>query len=406
MKPFTKNKIILFLSIFLLANNTFAENNINNIYINILEDKLENISLYEEQLKNSYNYHNNSLNHNLTELETEESELSELSEVYYSDKFIDLKNDLKKGNKDNRILIIKNNNTYFFEENEINNIFDKKFEDFIKSWQESIGFYPTGILDKNTWYSLYNQNYEWQIKAISKSKEELEKLIIKSQEQQEQYFINVNIPNMTLYLYDKNNLSYPILTSKVIIGKINSKTPLEDIKLIGIKYNPDWTPTPNMIRKEVKNGNIKKTWIDKNKLIIKDKQGNILDKDNLENLNINNIGRIYQKPGNNNALGLIKFETDSKQNIYLHDTNHREYFNYNSRVISSGCIRVQNYKELASFIENINIEEIDKKINTKKTFINKTQIIPIYFSYNLINFIDYKQDSEIIIFSPDIYNYL
>src|SRR5690554_6301194 len=107
MKPFTKNKIILFLSIFLLANNTFAENNINtnnnnNIYINILENKLKNISLYEEQLKNSYNYHNNSLNHNLTEVETE---VSELSEVYYSDKFIDLKNDLKKGNKDNRILI-------------------------------------------------------------------------------------------------------------------------------------------------------------------------------------------------------------------------------------------------------------------------------------------------------------
>ena len=52
--------------------------------------------------------------------------------------------------------------------------------------------------------------------------------------------------------------------------------------------------------------------------------------------------RFTQPSGDGNALGVLKFETTSKQNIYLHDTNERILFTHNTRVYSSGCIRVKN----------------------------------------------------------------
>ena len=43
----------------------------------------------------------------------------------------------------------------------------------------------------------------------------------------------------------------------------------------------------------------------------------------------------------------IEFETDNKDNIYLHDTNQRYLFGQNDRSLSLGCVRVQDWPRLA-----------------------------------------------------------
>jgi murein L,D-transpeptidase YcbB/YkuD len=53
---------------------------------------------------------------------------------------------------------------------------------------------------------------------------------------------------------------------------------------------------------------------------------------------------IRQKPGEKNALGLIKFMLPNRHAIYLHDTPARALFAKTQRAFSHGCIRV--YKPL------------------------------------------------------------
>jgi L,D-transpeptidase YcbB len=106
-------------------------------------------------------------------------------------------------------------------------------------------------------------------------------------------------------------------------------------------------------------------------------------------------------------LGYVKFNLPNKWDIYLHDTPHREDFGKKDRAKSSGCIRVQQPKEMAEFIlmelngKRYPIERIDSVITTKKTrYEVLSNKIPVHIVY-LTAFEDSKNAR--IHFIPDIY---
>jgi len=96
-------------------------------------------------------------------------------------------------------------------------------------------------------------------------------------------------------------------------------------------------------------------------------------------------------------LGVLKFETNSPDNIYLHDTNEKHYFGYNTRIYSSGCIRVQEFKDLANWIRDAN--DVNEKLKKKETYYEKVNKTPVYLTYNQVVF--YGSDEPF--FAPDIY---
>jgi len=75
-----------------------------------------------------------------------------------------------------------------------------------------------------------------------------------------------------------------------------------------------------------------------------------------------------QASGDNNALEVMKFNFNNKYSVYLHDTNQRYLFKNSSRALSHGCVRVQEWQELAFFIarnDSVNAVKRDSlKYNT------------------------------------------
>ena len=53
-------------------------------------------------------------------------------------------------------------------------------------------------------------------------------------------------------------------------------------------------------------------------------------------------GQYVQQSGPKNSLGLVKFDMDDKQAIYLHDTPAKALFGMPDRHRSHGCVRVEN----------------------------------------------------------------
>lgn len=202
-------------------------------------------------------------------------------------------------------------------------------------------------------------------------------------------FIVVNIPSYQLIAFENFN---PVLESKVVVGLKNRKTPLETLNVISLKYNPTWTPTVNMIKKHIKrNGKINIDFLKKHGLKAYKDGEEILYEDLINEENYH-----YSQPsGIDNALGVIKFETDSKKNIYLHDTNQPNLFNKKERAFSSGCVRVQNYLDLASWLSDSSKEKIEKNINKNKTYYQKVKKTPVFFTYfqTLVN-----KNNELVIF--------
>lgn len=275
-------------------------------------------------------------------------------------------------------------------------VFDKKTLKYVQEFQEENGFNVTNTLDYNTWFALFEQSDDWKKYTIESSEKIWQDVLEKQKEENSKKFVVVNIPTMTLTAYDwDGENATEALISKVVVGKPTTQTPLKEFHILSIKYNPTWTPTEGILKRGAyKNGKLDYKWIEHHRLEILDTHNHIVPPDQI---NPEEKYHFQQPAGNQNALGILKFETNSPDNIYLHDTNEKYYFGYNTRTYSSGCIRVQNFKELANWIRNKN--DVDEKLKRKDTYYEKVEKTPVYITYSQVIF--YGNNP---LFAPDIYS--
>jgi murein L,D-transpeptidase YcbB/YkuD len=87
---------------------------------------------------------------------------------------------------------------------------------------------------------------------------------------------------------------------------------------------------------------------------IVDGEGKVVDEDPAreevkDKLQSGQLG-IRQRPGPENALGLVKFDFPNQFDIYLHGTPATELFSKSRRDFSHGCIRVEDPVSLVQWI--------------------------------------------------------
>lgn len=278
-------------------------------------------------------------------------------------------------------------------------IYDDQLFSLVSKEQESGNLTPSGIIDSNTWLKSYGLNKSEAINLAQKSIENYNLILQKSSNISSDKFIVVNIPSQRLFLYDKSSGKPELLmTSKVIVGRKSTQTPIEDFNVISLKYSPTWTPTSNMLKRNVYKGkNINVGWLKSHHLKVIDENGVEYD---YENISEAKNPKFIQELGEFNALGNLKFETSSNQDIYLHDTNERHLFSKNIRTYSSGCIRVQDYKDLASSISGKSLDHINKQISKRETFHESIkQKIPVYVDYSQL----VVENGKLLAY-PDVYN--
>jgi hypothetical protein len=153
-------------------------------------------------------------------------------------------------------------------------------------------------------------------------------------------FILVNIPSYELIAFQDGA---PVLRSKVVVGTPGTSTPELMSNMYAIKYNPDWTPTPSIVRNEAS---------------------------------------VYIPSGPRSPLGRIKLELDNDQSIYLHDTPQKSYFGREKRALSHGCVRVEQVRQLAAWADGVSVDEIDRKIRTGRMYSERLpEEIPVYIGY-------------------------
>ena len=190
------------------------------------------------------------------------------------------------------------------------------------------------------------------------------------------------------------------ISTRLIVGRPSRPTPVGMMNVVALKFNPDWTPPPTILKQDIypnlaKGGD----WIRAHGLVLLDKAGAEVDWEGLTPEEIRQAGyRFVQRPGDAAALGRLKFETDSPQNIYLHDTNERPLFARAMRAQSSGCIRVERWREMAAWVSESDLTAIDRKVATRKTFFEATAKVPVFVIYQLADLHDGR-----VVFYPDIY---
>ena len=203
-------------------------------------------------------------------------------------------------------------------------------------------------------------------------------------------YILVNMANYRLDLIKDNESQ---LSMKVIIGREKLRTPVLTETISTIVLAPEWNvphriakrdiiPTAKRRPEYLKQHNFKiyEGWQQPSKEIDIDSDIDWQGFDSRVN-----TYRFVQGPGEDNSLGHVKFVIPNDQSIYLHDTNHKELFDYDMRALSSGCIRVEKPLELAHALlkeQNWDKALINKVVEKAQTrAVHLKDPIPVYLMY-------------------------
>jgi murein L,D-transpeptidase YcbB/YkuD len=275
-------------------------------------------------------------------------------------------------------------------------IYDNETILAVKKIQTRHGLAADAIIGKET------------IAALNFSKKQRKQQIIANLERWKWYpkelgneYIIINIPDYRLSLVKNQDT---LRTHKVIVGRAKRKTPILTSRLTQAVFNPTWTVPPTILREDVIPAILRsRSYLSKTNIKLYDSNKNEVSPANWQ-LSRAYTYRYVQSPGTFNSLGMVKLIFPNRFSVYLHDTNHRDYFEKIDRSLSSGCVRVENPLELTEYLLddsiNWNLEKITETLQNEKT-----KFVPIkkQVAFYLLYWTAWSENNKLI-FRDDIYN--
>jgi len=235
-------------------------------------------------------------------------------------------------------------------------------KDAIRKYQKQHNIPVTGKIGDKTVASLNSSDWQ-KFKRIAVNLDRY-KLLPDTLPHQ---YIWVNLPGFYLQLWNDDTL---VLESKIVVGKPLTRTPLLTSKITDMVTYPQWTIPESIILKEVLPGLKKDTnYLKKKGYSLINARGDEVYASSVKWAKYTKgiPYKVVQGSGDDNALGILKFNFNNKYAVYLHDTNQRYFFNKSFRALSHGCVRVQQWNKLAHFIINNDSLNAAPNINTFKT---------------------------------------
>jgi len=166
--------------------------------------------------------------------------------------------------------------------------------------------------------------------------------------------IIVNIPEFRLRAFDQSDKV--ALAMNVVVGRAyRRQTPVfaKDMKFV--IFRPYWNVPLSIQRSEtVPAIERDRSYIAKKGFEVVTHGGDVITSgpisdDILRRLRAGTLA-VRQRPGPNNALGLVKLMFPNEYNVYLHSTPSPELFARPRRDFSHGCIRVENPVDLTTWV--------------------------------------------------------
>jgi murein L,D-transpeptidase YcbB/YkuD len=152
--------------------------------------------------------------------------------------------------------------------------------------------------------------------------------------------VNAAIARLQLFREDR-----PVFTTRVVVGEIDKQTPEFQSTINDVLFNPPWNIPRSIAQKEI----LPKLAADPGYLLS-------------HHMRFRSNGAIQQEAGAYSALGRLKFEMSDRYDVYLHDTPTRSLFQSVARMMSHGCVRVENPRTLAALLLAQPVEAVDKGI--------------------------------------------
>jgi murein L,D-transpeptidase YcbB/YkuD len=267
------------------------------------------------------------------------------------------------------------------------NRYDRALADAVARFQKANGITVTGQLTAATVEALNGPSREKQMAAMRATLERWRWM----PRNMGATHVALNIPDFHLRVMHNGA---QVWKTRVVVGKPSQATPLLTETMKFITVNPTWNVPQSIIYNE-----LLPLYESTDPQIFARMGLSVERKPNGE-------VRVFQPPGERNALGRIRFNFPNKFLVYQHDTPEKHYFAHDKRAYSHGCMRVQDPMKYAEVLltyaaprGNHTKQSVERMIGGDERQIDFAQHIPVHISYQTA-FVD---DAGKLQFRDDVY---
>jgi murein L,D-transpeptidase YcbB/YkuD len=162
-------------------------------------------------------------------------------------------------------------------------------------------------------------------------------------------FVMCNIPAAQIEAIENG---VAVTRHTAVVGKPDRPSPDIQSRIVEVNFNPFWTVPVSIVKRDlIPKMQEEPDYLTKQRIRIIDQRGNELQPQQV-NWNTEEAVnyKFKQDPGDFNSLGAIRINFPSSHGVYMHDTPSKNLFGEDFRFHSSGCVRVQNVRELVTWL--------------------------------------------------------
>ncbi len=280
-----------------------------------------------------------------------------------------------------------------------NDVYDSYVETAVRRFQVRHGLSADGRPGKLTFDAL-NVPPDQRLSQLKTNLARLRAFDTKSA----QRFVVCNIPAAQLEAIENGTVMSRHIA---VVGKPDRPSPDINSRIVEINFNPYWTVPVSIVRKDlIPKMQAEPDYLTKNKIRILDPKNNELPPAQINWFSEEAVNyKFKQDPGDLNSLGSIRINFPSPHGVYMHDTPYKNLFGEDVRFHSSGCMRIQNVRDLVSWMlsetsgwSRIEIDEVIKSGERKDAKL-KTPV-PLHWIYVTA----WSTADGVVQFRDDIYN--
>ena len=282
----------------------------------------------------------------------------------------------------------------------ISDIFDSYVEAAVRRFQARHGITADGVVREST-YTALNVPAEVRLRQLETN---LVRVRSMSGQLGERYVV-VNIPAAQLEAVEGG---VAVLRHIAIVGKPDRPSPVLQAKIVEVNFHPFWTVPASIVKKDLIPLMQKEPdYLAKNKIRIYDQRGRELQPTAINWQSDEAVDYLFrQDPGEQNSMGTIRINMPNPHAVYMHDTPSKNLFGEDQRFHSSGCVRVQNVRELVNWLlavtpnwSRVQIEGVVK--GGERTDAKISKPIPVYWVYITA----WANPDGIVQFRDDVYGH-
>jgi len=217
-------------------------------------------------------------------------------------------------------------------------------------------------------------------------------------------FVVCNIPAAQLEAIENGTVMSRHIA---VAGKPDRPSPELNSRIVEINFNPYWTVPVSIVRKDlIPKMQAEPDYLTRYGIRILDQKNNELTPAQVNWFSDEAVNyKFKQDPGERNSLGTIRINFPSAHGVYMHDTPYKNLFGDDVRFDSSGCMRIQNVRDLVVWLlsetsgfSRIEIDDVIKSGERKDAKLKAP--VPLHWIYVTA----WATADGVVQFREDIYN--